>query len=382
MLLTTKISRPLLIVIFVVLALLSLFLLTPHPYNPTSSLPSLISPFKSSPKVAPPTHYDDDLSAPGASPRHRENATFVMLARNVDVEGAVDAVRKLEDRFNRNFNYPWVFLNDEPFSDDFKRRVSNVVSGPAHFGQIPEEHWHQPPWIDEAKATEERRKMIMAGVPYSESISYRNMCRFNSGFFFRHPLVQDFRYYWRVEPHVHFHCDVDFDPFTYLRENNKTYGFTLSLYDYQPTLPTLWSAVKDFINTHPEYVVPNNAMRFISDDGGDEFNLCIFYNNLEIADMDLWRSEAYLAYFDHLDHQGGFYYERWGDAPVHTIAAALFAGADKIHFFRDIGYQHYEYSHCPTGDLWKSARCACDPVASIDHHPGSCLPNWERIEAQ
>lgn len=51
-----------------------------------------------------------------------------MLARNVDVEGAVDAVRKLEDRFNRNFNYPWVFLNDEPFSDDFKRWVVRLIS--------------------------------------------------------------------------------------------------------------------------------------------------------------------------------------------------------------------------------------------------------------
>jgi hypothetical protein len=29
-------------------------------------------------------------------------------------------------------------------------------------------------------------------------------------------------------PHVHFHCDVDFDPFTYLRENNKTYGSFLT----------------------------------------------------------------------------------------------------------------------------------------------------------
>jgi len=319
---------------------------------------------------------------PGASPHPRENATFVMLARNSDVEGAVNAVREMEDRFNHNFNYPWVFLNDQPFTDDFKRRVSNLVSGPAHFGQVPEEHWHQPPWIDETKATAERNKMIMAGIPYGESISYRNMCRFNSGFFFRHPLLQDFRYYWRVEPHVHFHCDVNFDPFTYLRENNKTYGFTLSMYDYRPTLPSLWSAVKDFISTHPEYVVPGNAMKFISDDGGNDFNLCIFYNNFEIADMNIWRNEAYLAYFDHLDHHGGFYYERWGDAPVHTIGAALFAGADQIHFFREIGYQHYEYSHCPTGDTWKSARCACDPAASIDYHSGSCLPKWEQIEGR
>ena len=130
---------------------------------------------------------------------------------------------------------------DTPRALRTQSRVSNLVSGPVHFGDIPEEHWHQPPWINETKATEEREKMIMQGIPYSESIScvfplllapflnspddgvyafrYRNMCRFNSGvrsilllcvprpirtdettqFFFRHPLMQDFRYYWRVE---------------------------------------------------------------------------------------------------------------------------------------------------------------------------------------
>jgi alpha 1,2-mannosyltransferase len=122
-----------------------------------------------------------------------------MLARNIDVGGAMNAVREMEDRFNHNFNYPWVFLNDEPFSDEFKQyvvgplsenlcsssdthqsRVSNLVSGPAHFGQVPEEHWHQPPWIDETKAEEERRKMIMEGIPYSDSVS----CGFSLFLFF------------------------------------------------------------------------------------------------------------------------------------------------------------------------------------------------------
>lgn len=46
-----------------------------------------------------------------------------MLARNSDVEGAVRSVRELEDRFNRKFRYPWVFLNEEDFDDDFKRCV-------------------------------------------------------------------------------------------------------------------------------------------------------------------------------------------------------------------------------------------------------------------
>ena len=29
--------------------------------------------------------------------------------------------------------------------------------------------------------------------------------------------------------------------------------------------------------------------------------------------------------------------QRWGDAPVHSIGAALFAKKEEIHFFNDIG---------------------------------------------
>ena len=51
------------------------------------------------------------------------NATFVFLARNSDLESVVSSVRQMEDRFNRKYNYPWVFLNDEPFSEEFIRSV-------------------------------------------------------------------------------------------------------------------------------------------------------------------------------------------------------------------------------------------------------------------
>jgi len=36
-------------------------------------------------------------------------------------------------------------------------------------------------------------------------------------------------------------------------------------------------------------------------------------SNFEIARLDFWQSDAYMAYFDHLDKSGGFFYERWGD---------------------------------------------------------------------
>lgn len=53
----------------------------------------------------------------------RANATFVILCRNSDLDGVIQSVRSVEDRFNREHGYPYVFLNEEPFDDQFKRYV-------------------------------------------------------------------------------------------------------------------------------------------------------------------------------------------------------------------------------------------------------------------
>ena len=52
---------------------------------------------------------------------HRANATFVFLCRNSDINGVVSSVTQMEDRFNKRYHYPWVFLNDVPFTDEFKK---------------------------------------------------------------------------------------------------------------------------------------------------------------------------------------------------------------------------------------------------------------------
>ncbi|KAG6909702.1 hypothetical protein DXG01_015903 [Tephrocybe rancida] len=136
-------------------------------------------------------------------------------------------------------------------------------------------------------------------------------------FFFQHELLRPYRYYWRVEPDVKFFCDVPYDPFLYMEDNDKVYGFTISLIEWEATIPSLWSTVKEFIAEHPEYVAKDNSM------GAD--GTLADWSNFEIADMDFWRGEAYQAFFNYLESKGGFYYERWGDAPVHSIAASLFA---------------------------------------------------------
>lgn len=106
-------------------------------------------------------------------------------------------------------------------------------------------------------------------------------------------------------------------------------------------------------------------MKFISDDG-DSFNKCHFWSNFEIADLDFWRSPAYTAFFEYLDSKGGFYYERWGDAPVHSLAAALFLPRDQLHFFAPIGYEHNPHNHCPTKSSgFEENHCQCGPEHSF-----------------
>ncbi|KAJ2358449.1 hypothetical protein IWW50_000993, partial [Coemansia erecta] len=52
------------------------------------------------------------------------NAAFVVLIRDRELDAFLGTMRQLEDRFNRRHHYPYVFLNDKPFSDKFMQTVA------------------------------------------------------------------------------------------------------------------------------------------------------------------------------------------------------------------------------------------------------------------
>ncbi|CRK00075.1 hypothetical protein BN1723_008737 [Verticillium longisporum] len=313
----------------------------------------------------------------GTAPGPRVNATFVTLARNSDVWDIARSIRQVEDRFNRRYNYDWVFLNDKPFDETFKKVTTSLVSGKTHYGEIPKEQWSFPEWIDQDKAKKVREDMAQRKIIYGDSVSYRHMCRFESGFFFRQPLMMNYEYYWRVEPSIELFCDIHYDPFRVMKENNRKYSFVLSLYEYKETIATLWDSTKKFIKNHPEYIAADNSMGFLSDDNGDTYNNCHFWSNFEIGNLNWLRSKAYIDYFESLDKDGGFFYERWGDAPVHSIAAGIMLPKDQIHFFNDIAYYHGPFTHCPTGEKTRQdLRCHCNPKDNFDWKGYSCTSRY------
>ena len=206
----------------------------------------------------------------------RMNATFVTLARNTDLWDIADSIRNVEDRFNRNYHYDWVFLNDKDFDDDFIKVTTALVSGTTHYGKIPQEHWSYPDFIDQDKAKKVREDMAQRKIIYGDSVSYRHMCRFESGFFFRQPLMQNYEWYWRVEPSIKLYCDISFDPFRVMAENKKKYSFVISLYEYAETIPTIWDSAKKFMQNFPEHIPEGNSLKWLSDDDGKTYNHCHF----------------------------------------------------------------------------------------------------------
>ncbi|VEU23458.1 DEKNAAC104659, partial [Brettanomyces naardenensis] len=235
---------------------------------------------------------------------HRENATFFSLVENERLDGMLSSIQQVEDRFNHNYNYDWVFMNDKPFTDLFKTNVASTVSGRAIFIQIPEEFWGVPSRIDKLRMERAMNYLNREGVLYAKKLSYRQMCRFNSGFFYKMPIMDKYQYYWRVEPSIRFDCDIPYDPFELMRKENYTYGFSMALLEDRKSIRKLWTTSMEFFDTeHPEHVNKDNSLKFINHNSEAEeyepgyYNLCHYWSNFEIANLDFFRSRQYEDYF-------------------------------------------------------------------------------------
>ena len=166
-----------------------------------------------------------------------------------------------------------------------------------------------------------------------------------------------------MEPDIEFTCAITYDPFVEMERNDKRYGYTIALWELGKTVPSLFRKLSEYkmrkgIPTTSLWTAMMDAsylpwpIRRLTwwirnhDPYGDLWNMCHFWSNFEIADMEFFRSAEYRDFFNFLDEDGGFYYERWGDAPVHSLAAAMLLRPVQVHHFADFGYVHKPFQYC------------------------------------
>ncbi|PNP38466.1 hypothetical protein TGAMA5MH_09547 [Trichoderma gamsii] len=425
----------------VLVVVLILVLFVRHPSSPGR----ILMPAGSPPAIRKISEKHDKVFVTGClepdTSQPRANAAFVVLARNKEIDGVIQSIKSMERHFNRWYHYPYVFLNDAEFDDNFKETVRNYTSGSVEFGKVEPGTWGFPDWIDEKVAKEGIAKQGDAAVMYGGMESYHFMCRFYSGFFYNHPLLLKYEWYWRVEPEITYFCDITYDPFLKMIENNKTYGFTIAVKELRETVPNIFryaSAYKrnnnltsqglwemfvepqepkeqhDDPNALPDEPKPSSQQPIDPEAmEGEKYNMCHFWSNFEIAKLSWFRSKEYNDFFQTMDRSGGFWMERWGDAPIHSLAAGALLAPRDIHYFRDFGYRHTTIQHCPANaparqlprppflemttlderkrveedQYWESwdeakengvgCRCRCDTdIVDVEGKDGSCLAEW------
>lgn len=113
-------------------------------------------------------------------------------------------------------------------------------------------------------------------------------------------------------------------------------GFAISVLEYPETVATFWKSVRKFMVRNMDVVHHPNALPWLTTN--NTYNLCHFWSNFEIASFGFYRSAEYKRFFDFMDREGGIYYERWAEAPLRTVAAAMLMAPEQIHFFNDVGY--------------------------------------------
>jgi hypothetical protein len=347
---------------------------------------------------------DDDIEIWSKSKSNTDNtnnnnivndATFFTICRNSDLLGIQSSIITVEERFNKNYHYPWVFANDEPFTEEFKKIISETVTGDVIFTTIPDEYWDLPLNIDKILLKNQLERLENDGVLYGGNLSYRKMCRFNSGFFYKLKALEKFNWYWRIEPDIKFSCDLNYDLFKIMKDNNKIYGFALAMTEDKRTVRKLWKESRNYfenlknwkmnIKDGKFYDISNDktSLGFIEQNTDSnelvrgEFNYCHYWTNFEIANLNFFRDEIYDNYFKSLDETGNFFYERWGDAPVHTIAVSYLLSDSQIQYFDNTGYYHGTIGNCPRDkNIFKDLHCTCSRNNDFSWKRWSCVPRW------
>ena len=162
-------------------------------------------------------------------------------------------------------------------------------------------------------------------------LGYRHMCRFHANTVYTHPIFQDLEFAWRLDDDsLLLGPNIDYDVFKFMKDHDLVYGYNAIDRDIPPCAVGLWRAAVNYMNhSHIRDQYLSRWPRY-----------WMFYNNFEISNLSIWRSKEYRGFMRYIDDLGGIYKYRWGDAPMKSLALAMFVSPEKIHKFKHIGYQH------------------------------------------
>jgi hypothetical protein len=165
------------------------------------------------------------------------------------------------------------------------------------------------------------------------------MCQFFAGEIFNHKLLQKYDWIWRLDSDSYILNPIDYDPFEYMKQNNKVYGYISEYMQDQPyVVEGLFETTKQFVEQNN--IKPNSILQQSLTNG---WNCEMFYTNFEIINTKFIKNAGYMNYYEFLNLTNNIFYKRWGDAPIRWLGINMFAQENEIYCIKDISYQHQHW---------------------------------------
>lgn len=251
-------------------------------------------------------------------PENKPKAFIYYLTRHARLGQLLDSLSRLDNYFNNKYQYPIIIFHElEPTILPDRLIIRSRSNSTIYFQTV---NFTLPYFIP--KNFTQQHCVSMLG--------YRHMCRFHAKGIYDQPIIEGFEYAWRLDDDSKIRKPVFSDLFIIMQKNRYKYGYVRSVYDRPPCIRGLWETCQLYITN---FSINTTFFREVRS------GYC-FSNNFEISQISFWLSDNYRKYIDYIDKTSGIYYNRWGDAPIKTIAVSMFVPKSQVYKFPNISYSH------------------------------------------
>lgn len=187
------------------------------------------------------------------------------------------------------------------------------------------------------------------------SRGYLMMCRFFSGAVQRHPVLQKYTHYMRLDDDSYF-LEPQITSSTVESMMKHDYVFRTVFYekkDQQSLFDFTMKFIRQFVNPIQMLQIKRKLVsrQFITESG--IYTGIAPYNNFHVSSLRLWNHPRVRQYIDAIEASGGIFRNGWLDANIHAMIVYVFPyiiPSLSVATNTTFGYRHNHHV-CPVGSI-------------------------------
>eukprot|EP01116_Phalansterium_solitarium_P009021 TRINITY_DN23013_c0_g1_i1.p1 TRINITY_DN23013_c0_g1~~TRINITY_DN23013_c0_g1_i1.p1 ORF type:complete len:382 (-),score=122.68 TRINITY_DN23013_c0_g1_i1:552-1697(-) len=294
------------------------------PEAPLVSVPAPVLLPECANSTTPPTKYE------------RLNGAIVYFSNVGSFEARLNmfsSLKLLDEMFNDRYNYPvYIFYLHTDVIADSADRVKSFVRSNITWVKLTMDI---PQDLNASMATALRE---------SSGLGYKHMIQFFTDMVFVHPLLQQYRWLWRLDPDSLLMAPLKQDIFKVMQDNRYIFGYIENQLQcpWDRGLAPMFLAFTEERNITLKWKVLDGAKIFPSKLTGLKglTKVGVINTHFGVFDCEFFRGPEHMTWAAAVRKEAGIYLHRWGDHHLLTLSSMMFVDIERMHRFNDLAYRH------------------------------------------